>query len=320
MPQQSKIATLVVTYNRKQLLIECITALSRQTRQANALYIIDNASSDGTCELLLAQGIITALPPEQLTTPWEHCHYHRQLQLEVYYVRLPYNTGGAGGFYHGIKMACWQSYEWLWLMDDDSIPQEDALEQLLKTPKFADPTTGCLGSLVKWIDGSLHNMNAPSFALGNRWLSTVLTDKCVEVKTLTFVACLIRMKAIYQLGLPLKDFFIWGDDLEYTERISTKFRNYCVLNSIVVHKTIDNTLPFVITPENFFKHKYAFRNEIICARYMNGSFAKKLEIIAKIVSKRLWVIITTFRLSAKAWILILQMGKGFVYRRKIEQL
>ena len=47
-----KVSAVVVTFNRKELLIECLEALRRQTRPLDALYIIDNASTDGTEELL----------------------------------------------------------------------------------------------------------------------------------------------------------------------------------------------------------------------------------------------------------------------------
>ena len=51
------VCVVVVTYNRKELLIECLEALSKQTRPLDGIYIIDNASADGTPELLLGKGL-----------------------------------------------------------------------------------------------------------------------------------------------------------------------------------------------------------------------------------------------------------------------
>lgn len=45
-------AVLVVTYNRVNLLKENIEALLNQTRNDLDIYIVDNASSDGTAELV----------------------------------------------------------------------------------------------------------------------------------------------------------------------------------------------------------------------------------------------------------------------------
>jgi len=48
----SKITVLVVTYNRKELLRNCLAALLAQTAKVEHLVIVDNASTDGTAEWL----------------------------------------------------------------------------------------------------------------------------------------------------------------------------------------------------------------------------------------------------------------------------
>jgi GT2 family glycosyltransferase len=53
MKNKETVCAVVVTYNRKELLIECLDALCKQTRPIDAMYIIDNFSNDGTAELLL---------------------------------------------------------------------------------------------------------------------------------------------------------------------------------------------------------------------------------------------------------------------------
>ena len=50
--KKNTIAAVVVTYNRKELLCECIEGLLAQTKRVDAIYIIDNASTDGTKEAL----------------------------------------------------------------------------------------------------------------------------------------------------------------------------------------------------------------------------------------------------------------------------
>ena len=44
----NQIVAVVVTYNRKQLLLECLTAILSQSMPVHKLIIIDNASTDGT--------------------------------------------------------------------------------------------------------------------------------------------------------------------------------------------------------------------------------------------------------------------------------
>ena len=64
------VCAVVVTYNRKNLLLECLEALLKQTRPIDAMYIIDNFSSDGTPETLKENGYITNLPPDDISEPW----------------------------------------------------------------------------------------------------------------------------------------------------------------------------------------------------------------------------------------------------------
>ena len=56
--QKEKIAAVVVTYNRKDLLKECLDALLNQTRPLDSIILIDNASTDGTPEFLKEKGYL----------------------------------------------------------------------------------------------------------------------------------------------------------------------------------------------------------------------------------------------------------------------
>jgi Predicted glycosyltransferases len=135
------VCAVVVTYNRKNLLIECLEALRKQTRPIQGIYLIDNASTDGTPELLLENGYISELPPENLKEPWEKDFIVQNLvdgrEIKLYYVRMHENTGGAGGFYEGVKRGYEKGYDWLWLMDDDIEPKSQAIEIMLTYKNIA---------------------------------------------------------------------------------------------------------------------------------------------------------------------------------------
>jgi rhamnopyranosyl-N-acetylglucosaminyl-diphospho-decaprenol beta-1,3/1,4-galactofuranosyltransferase len=105
--KKETVCAVVVTYNRKNLLLECLEAIRRQTRPVDGIYIIDNASDDGTPELLKENGYIPELPPFNISEPYEIEHKISNLvdgnPINVFYVRMHKNTGGAGGFYEGVK-------------------------------------------------------------------------------------------------------------------------------------------------------------------------------------------------------------------------
>src|SRR6204780_2101244 len=102
-----RVIAVVVTYNRRDLLLEALAAVQAQTRPADAVIVIDNASTDGTAAAVRRQ-----YPTAGVT-------------------ELASNTGGAGGFACGMALALDQSADLVWLMDDDTVPEPGALRALL---------------------------------------------------------------------------------------------------------------------------------------------------------------------------------------------
>lgn len=235
-----KVCAVIVTYNRKDLLRECLNAILSQTRPPDHVLVVDNASTDGTPEMLKAE-----FP-----------------QVEV--LRLPENQGGAGGFHEGMKRAYEMGFEWLWIMDDDTIPIPPALGELLEGNALIQRETGTqpvlLASKVVWQDGSLHPVNTPYPALPDllRYLSP--KAKYCRIRFASFVSVLIHRKGVNVSGLPCKDFFIYADDLEYTARLIRQTgRGFWVKNSVVFHKTAHKGFASFRNPARMY---YDFRNRM----------------------------------------------------------
>lgn len=241
------VLSVVVTHNRARLLSACLNKIMRQTHKPDSLLIVDNASTDGTYEMLAAEGWIS--------------------RPNVVLLALPMNTGGAGGFHYGVKRAYELGAEWIWVMDDDCMPEPDALERLLEvsknTAEVNNKNIGFLASRVLWTDGSPCLMNIP--APHQLWLEPHSSSKNLSrVSSSSFVSMLINRKAIEEAGLPVKEFFIWFDDTEYSCRISEKMPCYLVSDSIVVHETQKNIAPLdftQLTRETAWKFFYGIRNQ-----------------------------------------------------------
>ena len=128
---------VVVAYNRRELLIEALEALARQTVPLAEIVVVDNASDDGTGNAV------------------------RRVAPHVDLMTLTRNTGGAGGFGVGTAQAIVRhGADLIWLMDDDTIPTPTALEALLRA-MGDDPAIAIAGSRVVWTDGQDHPMNTP---------------------------------------------------------------------------------------------------------------------------------------------------------------
>ena len=133
----NNIATVVVTYNRKTLLQENLQHLLDQTYDGFDILVVDNHSTDGTKDAIAS---------------------YLQNERIVYY-DTGSNLGGAGGFQYGLKKAVESGYDYIWLMDDDSLPTETALEELVKANDDYNGEEGFLSSKVIWTDGEICNMN-----------------------------------------------------------------------------------------------------------------------------------------------------------------
>lgn len=246
----NKIAAIVVTYNRKELLKECIQSLLNQSMKEFDIFIIDNNSNDGTKEYInnyINDGLIT-------------------------YFNTNANLGGAGGFNYGLKEAMKLPYDYFWLMDDDSIPHVNALLNLYNASKKINDDYGFLCSNVKWIDGKPCKMNIPE--IDSDWLEQ--DDKIylnlIKVVRATFVGFFVRRKVIEKVGYPIKEFFIWSDDSNYSLRINQYYSSYCVIDSLIIHKMKSNDSASIITDNSgrCQRYFYAYRN-----RYYNSRMIHK---------------------------------------------
>jgi len=236
----NKVVAVVVTYNRKELLKECIQALLNLEKETCDVLIIDNASTDNTKEYI--EGFIDS----------ERVHYHCTEK----------NIGGAGGFRVGMEIAVQKGYSYVWIMDDDTIVQEDTLYHLMETDRALNGEYGFLSSIAYWTDGSLCNMNHQRVSM-NKMLEE-FDNPYEAVIMATFVSFFVKADVIREVGLPISDFFIWADDLEYSRRISLKYPCYAVPNSRVLHKMGSNAKVGIEqeSSDRLWRYQYLYRNEV----------------------------------------------------------
>lgn len=242
-----KICAVVVTYNRKAKLLACLGALSRQSVPCDVL-VVDNASTDGTAEALSSPSTLN-LRPSTFT-----------------YLNTGSNLGGAGGFAFGIERAAAKGYDRVWIMDDDVLPEPDALEKLNAAEQALPDDWGWLSSKCLMKDGSLCPMNHQRATPFKRIPSLDIqstTSGLLPAEMATFVSLYFKSETVRRFGLPVAEFFIWCDDLEWTRRVSCKQPCFVVPSSVVVHDIGGSAASNVAVdaPERVPRYFYAFRNE-----------------------------------------------------------
>lgn len=251
------IVAVVVTYNRKDLLLQCIACLRAQEVPRSitdgapaacaselAIMVVDNASTDGTREAL--QGLIDA--------------------GAIDYRNTGANLGGAGGFNYGMREAVRAGYDYCWVMDDDCMAHPDSLQGLVDAHRRLRGEYGFLSSVVRWKDGSICKMNVQRHPLTHDIKDF---SKPLQPCTLaSFVSLFVPCRIIEEVGLPIKDFFIWTDDWEFTRRISRVHPCYVVGASVVTHASANNGAGTIVddVPERIDRYRMIYRNDVVLYR------------------------------------------------------
>ncbi|PWL07559.1 galactofuranosyl transferase GlfT1 [Methanosphaera cuniculi] len=231
------VCSVVVTYNRKNLLVKCIDALINQELKPDAIYIVDNNSTDQTQQTLYEHKYIDEMINENSSNIQQTEKNYENIIIR--YIHLPENVGGAGGFYEGVKQAHEDQYDWVWIMDDDAYPTLTCLKNL--QPYYNLPDISALASLKVDMDDNIlyHHRGYFNFEKGlpiqEHITDEDLKEDVIDVDMVSFVGLLLKSTAIDKIGYPKREFFIHTDDLEYCIRLRQVGKIKLIKNSIIKH-------------------------------------------------------------------------------------
>lgn len=190
-----KVACIVVTYNRKDLLIKCLDAIKLQTYKPHTVYIIDNASTDGTRQLVFEKG-------------YDNTSVNG---IRFEYVLLSENIGGSGGFYTGFKVSFEspENFDAFWVMDDDGIADKNQLKELLP---YLDQ--------YHYVSPNVRSIEDPSIGAFFEPPANQSVDEYGNYLGVAnpFNGVIYSRELVSKVGYPEKNMFIWGDEMNYEQR------------------------------------------------------------------------------------------------------
>lgn len=245
------IVCIVVTFNRKHLLLRCLNSLLDQSQKISKIIVVDNASTDGTKDFLNENELLD--------------------KEEICFFQLEKNIGGAGGFYEGMKYVSSLKYDWVWLMDDDGYPEKECLAKLLN---YVDSNAI---DAISPVQLNIDNYDELAFPVTYRKrkntgaYSQIYSVEYIDNEANLFNGFLIKSGVLQKIGLPRPELFIRGDEVEYTKRMKKLgVRFGTLVNAKFFHPSDKNERISVLAglwnmrdAHSDFKNYYMFRNRAV---------------------------------------------------------
>lgn len=267
------VCAVICTWNRRDLLLECLHALASQTHALARVIIVDNGSTDGT---------LAAIAEDRALEP-----------LNIGYIEMAENTGASGGFAEAVTQATTERYDWLWVIDNDCMPEPEALAILLNSPQAADESTVALCTATKSVDGHFQTEYRGLYRDGRPMPlgEDAYTQDAVKLDHAAFAGLLVRGTTAALVGPPKAEFFLWAEDLEWCIRLGQHGNLWLIPASVILHKDGNPQIPHSrlanfrralrAQPDSqIWKHIYCFRNMCWIRRHYHqqtlGGFAKYL--------------------------------------------
>ena len=200
----TKLSIVIVNYNVRNYLEQCLQSVQKALEGIEGeMWVVDNNSSDDSVEVL------------RRDYPW---------------VRLVANTENIG-FARANNLAIRQSHsEYVLLLNPDTVVEEPTLRGVLQFMD-AHPEAGGAGVMMHNADGTLapesrRGLPTPwvaalkMFGFTKRYYMSYLPwDQPGRIDVISGAFCMLRRKAIDQVGLLDEDFFMYGEDIDLSYRL-----------------------------------------------------------------------------------------------------
>lgn len=256
-----KLGVVIVTYNRLNLLQECIGHCINQTISFDKIIVVNNCSTDGTSTYL-----------EQ---------FRKNEQFII--CNQTVNRGGAGGFKIGLEIARLQDLDWVLIIDDDAIINLDYIEYC-KTYITKHPNVHAVSGTVK-TGGKIQTIHRrviknKLFHLESDVPLSAYKNSEFEYDLATFCGLMIDAYVLKRIGLPKDEYFIWYDDTEYSMRLMRYGRIVNISRAELDHRT---SIPTENRKDFFgrmsWKSYYGHRNRLDAVRSHCGRGTQLIIII-----------------------------------------
>lgn len=276
--KDESICVLVVTYNRSKTLMKTLQGVMKQSKKVEGIFIFNNHGNDNTEEKLKESGFVKKneeISPNKLysTSLEETC---------IYYYYNDNNLGGAGGFAKGIGMVSDLDYNYLWIMDDDVLPEHDCLETIRNEMINNNTLVGIPNRTDdNFVDKACIDIDFSDYhkfwtEMRKSKIEGPFNKDAIIVNDMPFEGPVIDMKLVRKVGIPDSGFFIEYDDSDYAQRLQ-KYSKIVFATRACLHRQLakkTNAMNKIKRPYNW-RNYYKIRNNIVFDRRYGENYKVK---------------------------------------------
>ena len=303
-----KLTVVIVNYNVEYFLEQCLYSVEKAMPNINGeVYVVDNASVDGSVEMVRSK------------FSW------------VKLIANEKNTGFSVANNQAIRMA---AGEYILLLNPDTLVEEDTFEKVIE---FMDTHTDAGGLGVKMIDGqgkflpeSKRGLPTPMTAFYKIFgissifkkskkfnyyhLGHLNNDEIHEIDVLSGACMFLRKEALEKIGLLDETFFMYGEDIDLSYRISKGgYKNYYYPNTSIIHykgeSTKKGSLNYVFVFYNamiiFAKKHFSSKNAKLFSFFINIAIYLRagVSIITRFIKKAFLPVVDFLALFGLLWLI-----------------
>jgi GT2 family glycosyltransferase len=220
-------AVVLLNWNGWEDTIECLCSLLEMTTQDFCVFIIDNNSSDASVKHISS--------------------FISEYQLQSRFLLLPQteNLGFGKGSNVGIKLALENNFDFIWLLNNDTVVEKNTLEELLLffyNHSDYSITTPCINYYFNrdkiWnCGGKISQLGYRKYLWAGKQESILPNKDFIKISFVTNCASFFRKDYFEKNGLLTENFFFGEEDFEMCLRAKkNKIKISCVLTAKIYHK------------------------------------------------------------------------------------
>ena len=247
---KNETAVIICNYNGGEDTVKCIEAVIHSKDIKCDIYVVDNASTDGSVDRI-----------------------GRQFGKNVTILQNAENLGGSGGFGRGLRMAVEEGYPYIMMLDNDAYVDRDTIKKLHRYLK-ENPGVGIVGAKIMMSDDPgrimdyAKTIDFETFIDRSKWCGKLDSEEAQAPRECDFAAAtaaMVRREVLLKCGGMDEAHFIYYDDIELGYRIKQSgYKVVSLGNAKAWHKS-----GMTRKTSNTFARYYLTRNRYrFFAKYM----------------------------------------------------